>query len=847
MFQSCRSLMDLEENEYILINQKFEGNENFDQESLRPYLKQKEMSSRSALFFYDLGKKYNDLNLEKFQAKVNHYEHLRDSLTIQQEKELFELYFESIDQYVNYLEDENALIIKDFYSHDTVYHTQYETYVPIELYRKDSLKILKKVRKIRKKINDKIDKYRIKIDEGNWVMRSLGKKPVFYNEEAIEGSIYQLSRYYHSNGFFHNHIEYELDTTEKAEIEVNYKIDEGDQFMVRIYDVVTSDTTLLDVINQNRDQSHIQENQAYNQSSLDRERSRIAKLLRNNGYYDFNKSLIQFEVDTTERPLHANVKLVIKDPSDQDKHTQYKVTEITFDSDYDQPIQKKTAIGQYDSISFIEGNNHYSPKVLSSKVGVRKGDFFNEDVTSQTRSGLTNMDIFKFVNVEYEKIGEDSLRASIRSTPFDKFQYSIEGGVNINENLTGPFASLSLKNRNFLNSADIFKLQGNISVDVQTALGEAETTTLYEGGISANFSFPRILFLLPNKFNERLSNSITKTDIQVGYNKARTVNYSSTQLQGFFRYQFQNKRRNWWNFSPLDVSIINADLSDKYRESLEDLPDQTILSSYDSAFLTSMNLFYLSTTPMYGMNKSGKLNEHYLKVFLEYGWNGKALFTSTTGDTSGDPSKMSGYSLYHFFKMYVDYRNIHALSKSTKFAWRFYSGFALPLGTSETLHYSKYFYAGGPSNNRAWNFRELGPGSYTPTTDVTEYSEGEFIITTNLEYRFRIWNLPLEGAVFTDISNVWMLRNNETSDSSTSDENSEINNNDRVFQINDFWKEFGVGAGFGVRLDLSVLIFRVDFAKKVFDPAQELGERFVLPNTSITEGWTLGFGIGYPF
>jgi hypothetical protein len=78
-----------------------------------------------------------------------------------------------------------------------------------------------------------------------------------------------------------------------------------------------------------------------------------------------------------------------------------------------------------------------------------------------------------------------------------------------------------------------------------------------------------------------------------------------------------------------------------------------------------------------------------------------------------------------------------------------------------------------------------------------------------------------------------------------------------------FYKEFGVGTGFGLRFDFSFLILRFDVGMKVYDPARNPGDRFVLNKvrfwrpyaTDLGDGAYANFkepviynvGIGFPF
>ena len=74
------------------------------------------------------------------------------------------------------------------------------------------------------------------------------------------------------------------------------------------------------------------------------------------------------------------------------------------------------------------------------------------------------------------------------------------------------------------------------------------------------------------------------------------------------------------------------------------------------------------------------------------------------------------------------------------------------------------------------------------------------------------------------------------------------------FKSKEFYKQFGVGTGFGLRFDFTFLILRLDAGIKVYDPGRAEGDRFVLnrfrffkPFGTDREPVIYNVGIGYPF
>ena len=97
-------------------------------------------------------------------------------------------------------------------------------------------------------------------------------------------------------------------------------------------------------------------------------------------------------------------------------------------------------------------------------------------------------------------------------------------------------------------------------------------------------------------------------------------------------------------------------------------------------------------------------------------------------------------------------------------------------------------------------------------------------IEGNAEYRYVIARiipntLTLRGAVFVDAGNIWNLRNSRRDGLEDSDQ----------FKLKNLYKEIGVAAGTGFRLDFNYFVLRLD-----------LGFRFKRPELSnINNGWKL--------
>ena len=105
-------------------------------------------------------------------------------------------------------------------------------------------------------------------------------------------------------------------------------------------------------------------------------------------------------------------------------------------------------------------------------------------------------------------------------------------------------------------------------------------------------------------------------------------------------------------------------------------------------------------------------------------------------------------------------------------------------------------------------------------------------LVSNIEYRF-VMNKMFHGALFTDVGNIWNLRNGN-------------NNEETEFKFNKFYKQLGIGSGFGLRINIAYVTFRFDLAYKIYDPNRHEGERWRISKLTPFEP-VISFAIGYPF
>lgn len=161
-------------------------------------------------------------------------------------------------------------------------------------------------------------------------------------------------------------------------------------------------------------------------------------------------------------------------------------------------------------------------------------------------------------------------------------------------------------------------------------------------------------------------------------------------------------------------------------------------------------------------------------------------------------------------------------------AVRAFGGIAIPYGNSESIPFTRSYFAGGANDNRGWRPYDLGPGS---SGSVFDFNEANFKLAFNAEYRFTILG-AFKGALFIDAGNIWNVLDNVTDEAS------------RFSGIGDL-NELAVASGIGLRYDFGFFVFRLDTGFKTHNPALPEGERWFKEYNFNNAVYNIG--INYPF
>jgi len=695
-----------------------------------------------------------------------------------------------------------------------------------------------KVKKTEEKRDKKLKKRNQKLTKGTWLSNTIGEKPCFLDTLEVQYSKKQLELYLNTKGYFDATVTTSI-VTKKKRSKITYIIKENLAHIMSEIDIKIKDKKLQQIlITDFQTNSLLIKGNNFDVAKITNERDRITKYMKNNGYFDFERQDIYFNVDTTLGNNNVSVDLIITNPEGKQHHTSYNVKKVIYSEDV---LNAKTPDStSLENIQYIHSNKRkISPKILNRNIKIRPNSYYNFEQAQLTQRLLSNLNSFKFVNVNYQKLDSNSLVAYINTSNMKKYGLTAEGGVNVNINqgqsLPGPFISMSWMSRRLFKGYELLNISGKYSFESQPNITDAsQNYKTREAGINASLTFPKLLF--PFGVNDIFWKTIPKTRVSVGYNDIVRIEYDRSSINGSITYSGFWSKNSRWNFSIIDLNIVNTSrISDDFRAYLENLAEQgnNLGESFEPAIISKINFSYVYNNNDLTQNKKAK----FYFFNIEFGGPLYSLVRNLNhkyGDETAN-NEVLGLPFYEYFKINYDMRKYYPVTKISSINFRINTGFAIPYGSQEnpTLPYEEFYFAGGLNSIRAWEPRRLGPGSYAVYDDSGNINyqfeqPGEMLVEGSLEYRTKIIGF-IHGAGFVDFGNVWMIKEDEAREGAN-------------FKKNSIPKEIAVGIGLGLRLDFSFLIFRWDVGAKMWDPARQSTVPWNDPYKIVHN-----IGIGYPF
>lgn len=364
-----------------------------------------------------------------------------------------------------------------------------------------------------------------------WVSTNIGEPPVIMDSSKVSKSAKQMHLYLKKRGFYDNEISESITYNRKKRKAYPIYTIIPKRPMVIASLTFDSDPKYAKLKNEyysmlRKKDSVVFVGDILDEDKLDIERDRFSKFCRDNAYFNFSKSYMYFEVDTTIGDFKANVSLLVIPKTKEDengnlkefKHSTYKVNALTYRvhnpneksfknfENYEQRLKyyglsvqggnfplldtllyrdsvfkkKYVLFGNVDTIVY-QGTFIYNEKLpvdpflldrqnfLEITTGGDNG-WYREYYVERSYSRLLGLDIFGSITPEVDPTSKKTVSVNYDLTPSNKQTFSFEPNLTNSNGYLGLAASVNYTNKNVFGGAERLKISITGGAESQPAV-----------------------------------------------------------------------------------------------------------------------------------------------------------------------------------------------------------------------------------------------------------------------------------------------------------------------------------------------------------------------------------------
>lgn len=671
------------------------------------------------------------------------------------------------------------------------------------------------------------------------LIKNLGEPPVVLSDVNVERNNLVLQNHLENNGYFNGTVAGEI-SNKKRRATVIYNVVPGSLYTINSVTFQADSSDLQKAILRTRRSTLLKNDAPFDLEVVKTERIRIDERLKNLGFYFFSPEYLIMDIDSTIGNHKVDVYVNTKRETPVEARRRYRINDVVIYPTYSLNASGTDTSKKYGVLHqgyyVVDSSKFYKPKLFQQAMQFNNGDVYNRREHNSSLQRLINLGIFKFVKNRFELTGDSLLNAYYYLTPLPKKSLRIElGGNTKSNNLTGTQVTVGFTNRNALRGGEILNVNASVGSEVQVS-GNFKGYNTFRIGAEANLAVPR--FIVPFIYLNPKGGFVPRTNFQLGYEiLTRQGLYTLNSFKGGLGYIWKESLQKEHTFYPISVQYVQpVKVTDLYLDIRKG--DPTLQKVIDTQFILGANYSYLMnqmTGPRIPRNGL------YFNGVVDVSGNIAGLVRKRV-IKGGDTARIFGAPFSQYLKLESDFRYYRQLGNESVWASRINTGIGFPYGNSDELPFIKQFFIGGNNSLRAFRSRSLGPGTFSPTVDTSvgfiPDQSGDIKLELNTELRFKIIK-PVYGALFVDAGNIWLYNENKYKPGAKFSK--------------DFLKEFAVGTGLGVRVDITILVLRLDAAFPVRKPWLPETERWVIKDVDFgnsawrKENVIFNLAIGYPF
>ncbi len=687
-----------------------------------------------------------------------------------------------------------------------------------------------------------------------WLQR-VGQAPVVYDSALTETSRRQLQQALINRGYMD--VQVTVDTILHAnnkKIEVDYSISTGAPRRITTFNINVPDSAINAILRADAQLLNFETGSLFDRTRLDALRGQVTSLLREHGYYAFNKDNISFTADTVAgskgvaltmnvRPVTRNAESSADLPLD---YMPFRINRVIFVTDANAAADVPQDTTIYRDLYFVYGPDKYiKPVALEEKCFIRPRQLYNAKAVERTYEALSQLGILKFINIEMRPDTHDGsidgLVAVISMSRNKKQGVTLELDGTNSEGDLGFGIGATYKHRNLAKRSDLLTVKFRTAYE--SLSGDAEgfinnRYSEYAGEVGITFPKFKAPFLSSDYKRRRNAN----TEFAISGNYQERPEYTRVIAGAAWRYKWTHRRgyrSTRHQFDLVDINYVRLPKSTlNFLDSIA--PTNPLLRySYEDHFIMRIGYSFYNTNKRVPTANANAFAIQPSVTTMRGAFEAAGNLLYAISSIAGQKKEDGAYKFFNIpYSQYIkgEAHITHTININSRNALSMHAGggIAVPYLNSTMVPFEKRFYAGGANSVRGWGVRTLGPGSYDSRNSVTDFINqcGDIMLIMNVEYRAKLFWV-LESALFIDAGNIWTIRDYE-------------NQPGGMFHWDKFYKQIAAAYGVGLRLDFTYFLLRFDLGVKAHNPAVNQ-EEWPLIHPRWKRDTNFQFSVGYPF
>jgi len=668
-------------------------------------------------------------------------------------------------------------------------------------------------------------------------IKAIGEAPHLLDSSLVEISRVQIEKFLATKGFFNAEVKSEIEVKNKHAI-IKFSANQGPEFKIRKIEYQIEDTTVLAIYENNRESfSRIHQGNRFDSDSLALEREQIYRMMKKNGYFDYVRQYVRFDVDSNLSDSQADLKLFLTNPEGKSAHQVYTInnSQVTIRTSEGKFEGLKADTLQVDSqFRFIDYSGKFKPNPIKKYIFLKKDDIYNIENEELTYDRLYDLNVFRNLKIDYSKASDSTnkLNPQYDISPLKRMSNRIEGEYTFNSGRNGFNIGNTYTNRNLFGGAELLEVKAKYGIlfDATSDRKILDRVFSRDLQLGINLILPKLLvpFRIPDIGRNGMPHTTISSSMQSFDQRSA---FRSRVFINSITYDWVETKSKLHSYTPINIEFRRGVLDPVFRDSLLQRGFGLYVKTNDRQFF-NLGSQYAFT---YNANRLDNYNNFFFfRGSVDFAGNSLGILDKLIKfkrDSDGFRT-IFGLPYQQYVKTELDLRYYRYFGGDKQFVARLNPGIGLAYGNSDQLTFEKNFFAGGSSGVRAWQARTLGPGNYnrevlgtgekadTLRANLRNLDQlGEYKLEGNLEYRFKIANslmgAKVKGATFTDFGNIWRRRES-------------VENPGGEFKFNKFFNQLAVGMGAGLRFDLNYFVFRLDAGIKVKDPQFSGSDQYVI-------------------